>query len=163
VEVADSDPRWQEVFDSLAAEIQSALADLDAKVEHVGSTSVPDLAAKPIIDIAIGVPSPLVLDRMIQLLEPLGCIYRRDEGASGGQLFVVDEDNRPGHRIAYIHVVTTDDPQWTRYLAVRDRLRADPRARAEYQQLKQQLAREFPNDRVAYTAAKESFIQSLLR
>ena len=163
VEVADSDPRWQEVFDRLAAEIQSALVGLDAKVEHVGSTSVPGLAAKPIIDIAIGVPSPLDIDRMIQLLEPLGYIYRRDEGASGGQLFVVDQDNQPGHRIAYIHVVTTDDPQWTRYLAFRDRLRADPRTRAKYQQLKQQLAREFPNDRVAYTAAKEAFIRSLLR
>jgi GrpB-like predicted nucleotidyltransferase (UPF0157 family) len=163
VEVSHSDPRWQEVFDRLAAEIRSALAGLDARIEHVGSTSVPGLAAKPIIDIAIGVPGPLAIDRMIRLLEPLGCIFRRDEGASGGQLFVVDEDGRPGHRIAVIHVVTTDDPQWIRYLAFRDRLRADPHARTEYQQLKQQLAREFPTDRVAYTAGKETFIQGLLR
>ena len=61
------------------------------------------------------------------------------------------------------HVVTTDDPQWIRYLAFRDRLRADPHARTEYQQLKQQLAREFPTDRVAYTVGKETFIQGLLR
>lgn len=163
VEVADSDPRWQLVFDRLAAELRSALADLDIMVEHVGSTSVPGLAAKPIIDIAVGVPGPIAIDRFIQLLEPLGYIYRRDEGASGGQLFVVDEDNRPGHRIAYIHVVTMDDPQWSRYLGFRDRLREDPDARAEYQHLKRQLAAEFPNDRVGYTAAKESFIEGLLR
>ena len=163
VEVADSDPRWQQVFERLAAELRSALAALPARVEHVGSTAVPGLAAKPVIDIAVGVLSPLVIKRVIQLLEPLGYIYRRDEGTRGGQLFVVDEDGRPGHRIGYIHVVATDDPQWTRYLAVRDRLRADPRARADYQQLKQQLARQFPHDRIAYTAGKETFIQDLLR
>jgi len=163
VRVAESDPRWQLVFDRLAGELRSALADLDVMVEHVGSTSVPGLAAKPIIDIAIGVGGPIAIDRFIQLLEPLGYIYRRDEGASGGQLFVVDEDNRPGHRIAYIHLVTTDDPQWSRYLGFRDRLREDPHARAEYQQLKRQLAAEFRNDRAGYTAAKESFIEGQLR
>jgi GrpB-like predicted nucleotidyltransferase (UPF0157 family) len=162
VEVADSDPRWQQVFDELAVEIRSALAGLDARVEHVGSTSVAGLAAKPIIDIAIGVPRHFDIDHIIQRLEPLGYIYRRDEGDSGGQLFVVDEENRSGHRIAYIHVVTIDDPQWTRYLAFRNRLRADPQSRVEYERIKRQLAHAFPDDRVAYTAAKEAFIQSLL-
>jgi GrpB-like predicted nucleotidyltransferase (UPF0157 family) len=163
VEVADSDPRWQLVFDRLAADIRSALASLDAIVEHVGSTSVPGLAAKPIIDIAIGLPGPIAIDRVIALLEPAGCIYRRDERAHGGQLFVIDEDGQPGRRIAFLHVVAVDDPQWSRYLAFRDLLRADPRARAEYQQLKRQLAAEFANDRVGYTSAKATFIESLLR
>jgi GrpB-like predicted nucleotidyltransferase (UPF0157 family) len=72
VEVADSDPRWQPVFDRLAAQLRSAIADLDVMVEHVGSTSVPGLAAKPIIDIAVGVRGPITIDRLIQLLEPLG-------------------------------------------------------------------------------------------
>jgi GrpB-like predicted nucleotidyltransferase (UPF0157 family) len=162
VEVADSDPRWQLVFDGLAAELRPALAGLDAAVEHVGSTSVPGLAAKPIIDIAIGVRGDIAIDRIIRLLEPLGYIYRRDEGASGGHLFVVDEDGQPGHRIAFVHVVAIDDPQWSRYLAFRDRLREDPDARAAYERLKRQLAAEFPRDRVGYTAAKEAFIQGLL-
>jgi GrpB-like predicted nucleotidyltransferase (UPF0157 family) len=61
VEVADSDPRWQPVFDRLAAQLRSALADLDVMVEHVDSTSVPGLAAKPIIDIAVGVRGPIRL------------------------------------------------------------------------------------------------------
>jgi GrpB-like predicted nucleotidyltransferase (UPF0157 family) len=114
VEVADSDPRWQLVFNRLAAELRSALADLDVTVEHVGSTSVPGLAAKPIIDIGVGVHAPIAIERFIQPMEPLGYIYRRDEGTRGGHLFVADEDNRPGHRIAYVHIVTTDDPQWSR-------------------------------------------------
>jgi len=162
VEVADSDSRWQLVFDALAAELRTALADLDVAVEHVGSTSVPGLAAKPIIDIAIGVRGEMPIDRIIRILEPLDYIYRRDEGASGGQLFVVDEEAHPGHRIAYIHVVTTDDRQWSRYLGFRDLLRGNPGARAEYEQLKRRLATEFPNDRIGYTAAKESFIRNLL-
>jgi GrpB-like predicted nucleotidyltransferase (UPF0157 family) len=162
VEVVDSDPGWQVVFDRLAGELRTALAGLDVTVEHVGSTSVPRLASKPIIDIAIGVNGDIAIDRIIGLLEPLGYIYRRDEGGSGGHLFVVDKDGQPGHRIAYIHVVATDDPQWSRYLGFRDRLREDPEARAKYAHLKRQLASQFPNDRIGYTDAKESFIRSLL-
>jgi GrpB-like predicted nucleotidyltransferase (UPF0157 family) len=162
VEVADSDSRWQLVFEVLAAELRAALADLDVVVEHVGSTSVPGLAAKPIIDIAVGFRSGIAIDRIARILEPLGYIYRRDEGASGGQLFVVDEDGQPGHRIAYIHMVTTGDPQWARYLGFRDLLRASPDVRIEYEQLKRKLATEFPDDRIGYTSAKESFIESLL-
>lgn len=162
VEVADSDSRWPLVFETLAAELRGALADLDVTVEHVGSTSVPGLAAKPVIDIAVGVRGDMAVDRIIQILEPLGYIYRRDEGASGGHLFIVDGEDQPGHRIAYIHVVTTDDPQWSRYLGFRDLLRGNPDVRAEYEQLKRRLATEFPDDRAGYTAAKESFIRSLL-
>lgn len=162
VEVADSDSRWQLVFDALAAELRTALADLDIVVEHVGSTSVPGLAAKPIIDIAVGVRGEIAIDRIIQILEPLGYIYRRDEGARGGQLFVVDQEDQPGHRIAYIHMVTTDDPQWARYLGFRDLLRGNPDARIEYEQLKRRLAAEFPDDRIGYTSAKQSFIENLL-
>lgn len=162
VEVAESDSRWRLVFDALAAELLSALADLDVVVEHVGSTSVPGLAAKPIIDVAVGIRGEIAIERIIQILDPLGYIYRRDEGASGGQLFVVDEEGQPGHRIAYIHVVTTEDPQWARYLRFRDLLRGNPDARIEYEQLKRRLAAEFPDDRVGYTTAKESFIKNLL-
>jgi GrpB-like predicted nucleotidyltransferase (UPF0157 family) len=150
------------VFDALAAELRTALADLDVVVEHVGSTSVPGLAAKPIIDIAVGVRGEIAIDRIIQILQPLGYVYRRDEGASGGQLFVVDEEGQPGNRIAYIHVVTADDPQWARYLGFRDLLRENPDARIAYEQLKRRLAAEFPDDRIGYTNAKESFIENLL-
>lgn len=160
VTVTASNPDWPAVFDQLAAEIRVALADIPAVIEHVGSTAVPGLAAKPIIDIAIGVEDHLELSRLIEALGPLGYIYRRDDGDAGGQLFVLDGD-QPGHRIAYVHIVTTTDPQWQRYLAVRDRLRQDPDARAAYDQLKRELAEQFPSDRGSYTDAKESFIRGL--
>jgi GrpB-like predicted nucleotidyltransferase (UPF0157 family) len=121
---------------------------------------VPGLAAKPIIDIAIGVQGEMRIDRIIRVLEPLGWIYRGDAADDGGHVFVFDD--RPDHRIAHLHVVSTDDPQWLRYLAFRDRLRRDPVARAEYDALKRRLANQFPEDRKAYTAAKESFIRHMV-
>jgi GrpB-like predicted nucleotidyltransferase (UPF0157 family) len=159
VRVADSNPGWQSAFGQIAAELRTALAGLEVTVEHVGSTAVPGLAAKPIIDIAIDVRGDLQIDRVIRRLEPLGYIYRGDGGDGGGHLFVLDD--QPDHPIAHIHVVSTDDPRWSRYLAFRDRLREDAAARAEYEHLKRQLADQFPNDRGAYTAAKESFIHGL--
>jgi GrpB-like predicted nucleotidyltransferase (UPF0157 family) len=98
--------------------------------------------------------------RQHRALEPLRYIYRGDEGGEGGHLFVLEDE--PEHRIAHIHLLSSGDPQWTRYLAFRDRLREDAAARAEYGHLKRQLADQFPDDRGAYTAAKESFIQGLL-
>ena len=161
VEIADSNPDWKAVFDQLALDLRSALADAPATVEHVGSTSVPGLAAKPIIDIAIGVAGAINVDHAIDALERLGYAYRRDEGDEGGHLFVAD-DHQPEHRIAYVHVVSTEDPQWRRYLAFRDRLRGDVTARASYERMKRELAERFPNDREGYAAAKESFIRGLL-
>jgi len=160
VDVVGSDPGWQLAFDQIAAELHTGLTSLEVTVEHVGSTAVPGLAAKPIIDIAIGVDGDVEIEPVVRRLEPLGYIYRGDLGDEGGHLFVLED--QPDHRVAHIHVVSTGDPQWSRYLAFRDRLRGDMQARTEYECLKRQLARRFPDNRGAYTAAKESFIQRLL-
>jgi GrpB-like predicted nucleotidyltransferase (UPF0157 family) len=160
VELVSSDPGWQSAFGQIAAELRTALAGTGAVIEHIGSTAVPGLAAKPIIDIAIGVHGDVGIDRIIRLLEPFGWIYRGDAGDEGGHLFALND--QPDHRIAHLHVVSTDDPQWTWYLAFRDRLREDAAARAAYEELKRQLADRFPQDRKAYTAAKESFVRRLV-
>jgi len=80
--------------------------------------------------------------------------------APTGLLLVLED--RPAHRIAHLHVVGHGDAQWHRYLALRDRLRCDPAARAAYAQLKRGLAAQFAGDRPAYTAAKAAFITQLL-
>ena len=117
---------------------------------------MPGLLAKPILDLA-------VLRRrgtdVIERLAALGYEFRGDAGDEGGLVFVLSD--RPLHRIAHVHVVSDGDPQWSRYLAVRDRLRADPAARAAYAELKLELAARFPRDRPAYTAGKDAFIASL--
>jgi GrpB-like predicted nucleotidyltransferase (UPF0157 family) len=160
VKIADSEPCWQSAFEQLAAQLRGVLTGLRASVEHVGSTAVPGLAAKPIIDIAIGIRGGAGIDHVIGAVEPLGYIYRGDAGSDGGHLFVLDD--QPDHRIAHLHVVSAEDPQWQRYLAFRDLLRQDPLARADYENLKRQLAIQFPEDRKAYTAAKKSFISAQL-
>lgn len=146
-------------FDRLARRLESALGELAIAVEHVGSTAVPGLAAKPILDVAVGLAPGTCTENVMVALEPLGLIHRGDKGDSGGVLFVMED--KPEHRLAHIHVVGYGDGQWRRYLRVRDRLRADPDARAAYAALKQDLAERFPDDRASYTAGKDSFLATL--
>jgi GrpB-like predicted nucleotidyltransferase (UPF0157 family) len=122
--------------------------------------SVPGLLAKPVLDIAVRLAPDAQLDRVVEALTAKGFEFRGDKGAEGGALFVLSDG--PEHRVAHIHVVEHDDPQWDRYLIVRDRLRSDPGARAAYGALKGRLAEQHPSDRASYTAAKSGFIADLL-
>jgi GrpB-like predicted nucleotidyltransferase (UPF0157 family) len=160
VRLLPSDPGWPQAFQRLAAELRATLGQLAVAVEHVGSTAVPGLAAKPILDVAIGLAPGADPDRVITALRPLGYQFRGDKGDEGGLLLVLED--RPAHRIAHLHLVRHGDVQWRRYLALRDRLRADPAARAAYARLKGRLAGQFAGDRRAYTAAKAAFIVELL-
>jgi GrpB-like predicted nucleotidyltransferase (UPF0157 family) len=159
VRLVDSDPEWPGAFQRLAAELSLALGPHAAAIEHVGSTAVPGLAAKPILDVAVGLSMDADPARVVAILERLGWIFRGDKGDAG--LLLVLED-RPPNRVAHLHVVAFGDARWHRYLAFRDRLRADPAARTAYAELKRDLAERFAGDRTAYTAAKHTFIAGLL-
>jgi hypothetical protein len=111
-------------------------------------------------DLVIGLAPGTDPDWVITALPPLGYQFRGDKGGDGGLLLVVED--RPAHRVAHLHLVGHGDAQWRRYLALRDRLRADPAARAAYAQLKGRLAAQFSGDRGADTAAKAAFIVQLL-
>ena len=160
VRLVSGDPSWPEAFQRLAAELRAALGELAVAVEHVGSTAVSGLAAKPILDIAIGLAPGINPIGVITPLQPLGARFRGDKGDEGGLLLVLED--RPAHRVAHLHVVGYGDAQWRRYLALRDRLRADQAVRSAYAQLKGDLAAQFSGDHRAYTAAKAAFIQQLL-
>jgi GrpB-like predicted nucleotidyltransferase (UPF0157 family) len=160
VRLAPSDPRWPGAFQRLAVRLRATLGELAVAVEHVGSTAVPGLAAKPILGTR---HRPCARHRPRlghHRLQPLGYQFRGDKGGDGGLLLVVED--RPAHRVAHLHLVGHGDAQWRRYLALRDRLRADPAARAAYAQLKGRLAAQFSGDRGADTAAKAAFIVQLL-
>lgn len=161
VALRESDRRWTSVFDHQAEVLGRALGDRVAAIEHVGSTAVADLVAKPIVDIAVRLAAGVDGDGVIGAIAGHGYEFRGDKGVVGGLLFVLND--RPHRRIAHVHVVRQGDDQWSRYLEVRDRLRADARARGAYSALKVDLARRFPSDRAAYTTAKASFLQALLR
>jgi GrpB-like predicted nucleotidyltransferase (UPF0157 family) len=160
VELVPSDPSWPYAFERLAGRIREACGPLAVAIEHVGSTAVPALRAKPIIDIALGLSIDAGVDDLVAVLSPLGFIFRGDHGEDGGLLFVLDDARE--HRIAHVHAVAYGGKQWSLYIALRDRLRADAATRIAYENVKDKLAQEFPHDRQAYTAGKDAFLAALL-
>ncbi|TDD80479.1 GrpB family protein [Actinomadura rubrisoli] len=160
VRVMDSQPGWSEVYEQLASALRPALGVLATAVEHVGSTSVPGLPAKPIVDIAVGLAANARLVDVVDAVTALGYEFRGDGGEEIGWLFVLE--TRPLFRVAHVHAVRHGGPQWREYLKFRDRLRSDPAAHHAYAQLKRQLAAVYADDRQAYTAAKTSLVRDLL-
>lgn len=160
VTVTGPDPAWPTIADRHQARLHQALGPLAQRMEHVGSTAVPGLAAKPIIDLAVQLSTDTAPGLVIDALATSGYLFRGDKGDEGGLLFVAE--SAPGVRTVHVHVLADGDPQWDRYLAVRGRLRSDPDTAARYQALKRELAARHPQDRAAYTAAKAAFLTDLL-
>ena len=160
VAVRDHDPRWASVYRHHAEVLRGAVADQVITVEHVGSTAVEGLPAKPVVDVAARLAPPADERNVIVSLEDRGYTFRGDKGQGGGLMFVAED--RLGRRVAHLHVLHHDDSQWDRYLQVRNLLRADEGARIAYADLKSELTGRFPGDRGAYTAAKGSYLESLL-
>ncbi|MDD5191017.1 MAG: GrpB family protein [Dehalococcoidales bacterium] len=160
VQLAGHRAEWHAVFLTEAEKIKSCVGDIALQIEHVGSTSVPGLAAKPIIDIAIGVESSGDILPVAKRLTDAGYIDRGDQGKDGGYLVV--KDAAPGVRILHIHIVEKKDIQWWHYLSFRDILRGNKKIRQEYARLKKDLAQKFPEDRYSYTSGKAEFIRHTL-
>ncbi|RAK60077.1 GrpB family protein [Phenylobacterium hankyongense] len=155
--LAEANPEWSRAYAEEAARIASALGPLVVAIEHYGSTSVPGLPAKPIIDLLVGV-------RRLS-----------DAAASGPSMAALGYEDRgreivPGHHIYgkglarthLAHFVEYGQEEWIVTLRFRDRLRRDPRLRDDYAALKRRLVVEHPTDRRAYTAAKTAFVQRVL-
>jgi GrpB-like predicted nucleotidyltransferase (UPF0157 family) len=158
VVIAAYDPRWPARFAQLRDRLTAALGPLALRIEHVGSTAVPGLAAKPIIDLDVVVATPDDLPAVIGRLRPLGYTHEGDLGVPGRDAFAAPPGSPPHH----LYVCPAGSPALARHLALRDRLRADPAAARAYADLKRALADRFRNDRVAYTDAKTAFIDALL-
>lgn len=151
---------WPRLYREEADVLRWHAGDLFDEIQHAGSTSVPGLVAKPILDIVARIESRAVLDRLVASLEKAGYIYRGDKGEEGGILFV--RDIAPEVRVVHLHVVAGDDPQWYHYVGFRDALRGDVKLCEEYATLKRDLASRFASDRESYTAAKHRFIRDTL-
>ncbi|HEX6533459.1 MAG TPA: GrpB family protein [Gemmatimonadaceae bacterium] len=157
VRLAEPTPRWAELYAEEAERLRAALGRWAPVIEHCGSTSVPGVPAKPILDILVGVPAPIDLRGVADALAPLGYAHAPDAGVPGHEVF-----GRGDPRTHLLHVVPLHGPAWDRMLRFRDALRADPALAAEYATLKRALAREFPEDRPAYTDRKAGFIARVL-
>jgi GrpB-like predicted nucleotidyltransferase (UPF0157 family) len=161
VHVADPDPRWQGAFADEAARLRAALGALPWRLEHVGSTAVPGLAAKPILDLLLGRPARVPGAAYVAPLAGLGYVHRGAHGIAERDYFV--RDDAEGRRTHHVHLVAEGGDFWVRHLAFRDALRADPALAAAYAALKRRLAAAHAADRDAYLAGKTAFIHRALR
>lgn len=160
--VQPPDEGWQRRGEQLCQELNAVLARwLVAPTEHVGSTAVPGLAAKPIVDVAAAVVDLGCADAVAEALLPAGWhLVPPELDARPWRRFLIKAvDN---HRAAHLHLLLADNPRWDEQLAFRDALRADPALVHRYAQLKRTLATEHAADREAYTAGKTDFIRSVL-
>jgi GrpB-like predicted nucleotidyltransferase (UPF0157 family) len=150
-------PRWTTLFEQEARLLQAALGPLALGLEHYGSTSVPGLPAKPILDILVGVRPPLDPTPYVAALAPLRYEYVPWAGVPEHLVFGRDEV-----RTHLVHLVEYGGSAWQRGLRFRDILRADPALAAAYAKLKMGLALDHSADRPRYTAGKATFIESVL-
>ena len=156
--VAPYSPDWTEQFKTEAALLKTALGDLVLKIHHVGSTSVPGLPAKPIIDIMLLVSQVGDYVACIEPLQALGYSYVYHPRNQDRRFF-----KKGVPRSHHLHIVAQDSPELWRHLAFRDALRADADLRRQYAALKQASAARYGDRRTAYTAGKTDFIEAVLR
>lgn len=156
----DYDPEWPARFDAEAARIRGVLGARAMSVEHIGSTAVPGLAGKPILDIGIAVSSETDADACIPLLESLGYEYRGPHGPDPQRRYYARDE--AGRRFAHIHLYILPAAGWEEKLAFRDALRTDPELAAAYVAEKHRVAAMVGWDKAAYSIEKGGFIQRVL-
>lgn len=175
-------PLWQQAFDDIKKELVRDIGFLEPQIEHIGSTSVQGLSAKPIIDILIGVKNSADLDIIPPLLMERDYVYyeKYNEDMPYRRFFVKLKQapqslSLPIHiksadtipealhnhalRLAHIHVMPLDSAHWIRHVAFRDYLRAHPEIKDEYQQLKEKLSMQEWRDGNEYNEAKDAFLK----
>ena len=161
VVIAKYDPRWPLQFVAARSTIMQAVGPLVVSIEHIGSTVVPGLAAKPIVDIMPGLQPLEDGYECVAPLEALGYEYSGENGIPGRHYF--DKYAAGDSRTQHVHMVVAGSDFWTRNILFRDYLRTHPGVAEEYARLKYSLAERYRSDRVAYTESKSGFIEGVLQ
>ncbi len=156
--VSDYDPAWPGRYEFLRNRVWPAVRDLAVAIEHVGSTSVPGLTAKPVIDIDVVVRSQEQIPAIIAKLKTLEYEYRGNQGVAGREVFRAAINDPPHH----LYVCLADSPALRNHLVLRDYLRSHPEAVAAYGELKKRLACQFPSDMAQYIWGKTDFVLGIL-
>ena len=157
--IQDYSPLWPELFVILQSRIALALQGIADSIDHVGSTAVPGLDAKPVIDIDVLLASHSDLPIAIARLASIGYEHEGDLGVTGREAFRAPVQDCPHH----LYVCSPGSPIYQAHLAFRDHLRIHKAAADEYALLKRELAAKYKYDRDAYAQAKSSFILKILR
>lgn len=161
LELSAYSPLWPAVFDIEKERLTRIFGAGAVVIEHIGSTAVPGLGGKPVIDVMLGAPALAIVEEKIAALVAEDYRYVPEfERAMPQRRYFVKTHGHPGR--FNLHAVVYGTPFWRDHLAFRDRLRADPELAERYWKLKRQLAARFPNDREAYAVAKGTFIRAAL-
>jgi GrpB-like predicted nucleotidyltransferase (UPF0157 family) len=160
VRLESHNPDWLAMGETECTLVASLLGELTVAVAHVGSTAVPGLEAKPILDIVAAVDDRVPIDDVVMHLCAGGTYtYEGDKRDDGGLLFVRGQG---ALRTVHVHVVGRSSRAWVSYLRFRALLLDDAEARERYQSAKRDLARAFPRDRKGYTTAKSAVVEEML-
>ena len=159
VEVIKHNPKWQEMFKAESNQIAEALSKNVVAIHHIGSTAIPYIYAKPIIDLLVEVKDIVKVDKQNKLMEALGYQVMGEFGIPGRRFFW--KENQEGIRTHHTHIFTVGSDQVERHLAFRDYMIAHPEDAQNYSELKRRLAREYPTNIDSYMDGKDNFIREI--
>jgi len=166
--IEEANPKWAYFFQELKEIIKHELNGIIIDIEHVGSTSIPNLAAKPIIDLDIVIESREMIPEISKKLRNLGYTHNGDQGIPGREAYKRDSEEVPYTPVRkqwlyhHLYVVDKNSKELKRHLYFRDYLRSHPEAREDYAKLKRKLAKEFRNRIDDYVDGKSKFIERIL-
>ena len=152
---------WKSDFEAIRSELDIALGDLAMRIEHVGSTSVEGLSAKPVIDIDVVIRDRSVLPKVVIALQKTGYNHEGNLGIPGREAFKYE--GKEHLRKHHLYVCAQDSEELRRHIAFRDYLRSHPEAVAEYSRVKEEGARLYPLDIDKYIEHKSPFIEKIYK
>ena len=161
VVVLPYDKAWQAAFENIRLELDTALGDLAISIEHVGSTSVEGLSAKPCIDIDVIIRDYSTFEAVVQRLAAIGYIHEGDLGIKDREAFTYRD--KPHLLKHHLYVCPQDSLELHRHITFRDFLRNNPKAAKQYGQVKEQAALLFPDDIDGYIKFKTPCIEELYK
>lgn len=159
VEVVPHDPKWQTAFENESKQVACALGANVVAVHHIGSTAIPNIYAKPIIDLLVEVKDITQVDEQSAAMEALGYKVMGEYGIPGRRYF--RKDNEVGTRTHHVHTFEISSLEVERHLAFRDYLIAHPKDAQKYSELKRELAGKYPQNIDRYMDGKDGFIKEM--
>ena len=160
VRLAEYRPDWPHAFERERARVAEALHERAPVIEHVGSTAIPGIIAKPLLDMMVGIPNIADHARAVEPMRRLGYVYHGEFGIPDRHFFVLGDATHSTH---HVHLVEYGGPFWRLNLVFRDYLRSSASARERYAAEKHRLHAEFADAREKYTAGKDAIIRELLK
>jgi GrpB-like predicted nucleotidyltransferase (UPF0157 family) len=161
VVLSEYDPQWVQLYEMEAEPLRRVLGDVLSELHHIGSTSIPGMPAKPIIDMLGAVEGLDSVESKRGPLEAIGYHWMGEYGIPG-RLYFVKHHSATAEDMVHLHLFDKSHPQVGNNLFFRDHLRENPEAARQYAELKRTLAEQFHNDRESYQDGKEPFIRSIL-